>query len=150
MGLEVGVSRLRDAVCGWDSLEMRPRNLRPCGMPRALSSCRPGTPRCTPFLCVIRGQRGLKCESCSEWWWQYSEWDAASEFVTGYKLIGLFAPPSETVRHIWLPSETIRWMLLRGENSGFRLLTNRGRGGYRNWWKEGLGKRRDQQTVRCL
>ena len=47
-------------------LEMRPRNLRPCGMQQALSSCRPGTTRCTPFLRVIRGQRGLKCESCSE------------------------------------------------------------------------------------
>ena len=39
---------------------MRPLNLRPCGMQRALSSCRPGTIRCTPFPCVIRGQRGLK------------------------------------------------------------------------------------------
>ena len=44
MGLEVGVPTRRDAVCGWDSLEMRPRNLRLCGKQRALSSCRPGTP----------------------------------------------------------------------------------------------------------
>ena len=63
MGLEVGVPRLRDAVCGKESLGMRPRSFRPCGMQRALSACRPGTPEwgllgVPPLLWVLRGQKG--------------------------------------------------------------------------------------------
>ena len=63
MELEVGVPSLRDAVCGLESLGMRPRSLRPRGMQRALSACRPVTPEWAllgvpPLLWVLRGRKG--------------------------------------------------------------------------------------------
>ena len=62
MGLEVRMPRLRDTVCGLESLGMRPRNLRPFGMQRSLSACKSGTLEwgllgVPPLLWVLRGQK---------------------------------------------------------------------------------------------
>ena len=71
MELEVWCLDSMFANCGCESLGMRPRIRRPCGMQRALSACRPVTPKWgllgePPLLWVLRGQKGVKVGFCSQ------------------------------------------------------------------------------------